>query len=317
MKEPSATPGGEAPGGNGGRLKPEHSDLGGARPAGFQSVCADTRNRGDGVVPGSMDWHGPFESDSESVGSLSSRTTATQSDMSECELHLLRYRYSRPQPVDRWTLLYHGTRGNGGVFPERAPAVAEMNTAVAVTATRAESKQAPAWLPIGRCCAAHPLQRASFVSAFSWLCQHKQRFKGQPVRMVYAKQRLSRGMDSMGYEIMQDCRIVYFQVCLHGSQLRLVGINGVVKWCREIPIGSVYTSEEFCREVKAWCGFRAVSFQMGEASVVTGGSVVTEAALGILRAICPRDRDPTRGGSESIDSPPSGGAIVATRGSGD
>ena len=109
--------------------------------------------------------------------------------------------------------------------------------------------------------------------------------------MTYARQRLSAGMDSMGYEIMRNGRrIVYFQVFLHGSQLRLVGVSGCVIWRKEIPIGDVYTSEEFRRDVQVYFNFPAVSFEMAQGTYPSFAEA-TEASLGILRAICERDQE--------------------------
>ena len=100
----------------------------------------------------------------------------------------------------------------------------------------------------------------------------------------------------MGYEIMRNGRrIVYFQVFLHGSQLRLVGVNGCVIWRKEIPIANVYTSEEFRRDVQVYFHFPAVSFEMAQGTYPLAQPLArpetTEAPLGILRAICDKEQE--------------------------
>ena len=216
-----------------------------------------------------MDWHGPVPSETESVGSLSPRTTEPDSDMSDVSAFFLRNRWSRPQPVDSWRLYFWG----------RVPAYG------------GKVSTDPGWMPLCRYMAAHPLERASFLVAFQQLCFHAPRHRDTPLRMTYARQRLSAGMDSMGYEIMRNGRrIVYFQVFLHGSQLRLVGVNGCVIWRKEIPIGDVYTSEEFRRDVQVYFNFPAVSFEMAQGTYPSFAET-TEASLGILRAICDKDQE--------------------------
>ena len=233
-----------------------------------------------------MDWHGPVPSETESVGSLSPRTTEPDSDMSWASLHVLRNRWSRPQPVDSWTLYFWGT----DVRIEHVSA----SGVTPCGRTPDPGWRVPAWRPLLRCEARHPLVRPSFAEAFQLLRGPLSRRLprcGPPLRMTYARQRLSAGMDSMGYEIMRNGRrIVYFQVFLHGSQLRLVGVNGCVIWRREIPIGDVYTSEEFRRDVQVYFNFPAVSFEMAQGTYPSFAET-TEASLGILRAICERDQE--------------------------
>ena len=203
-----------------------------------------------------MDWHGPVPSETEPVGSLSPRTTEPDSDMSWPSLHVLRDRWSRPQTVDSWGLYFWGT-----------DVTLEYVSASGVTPcgeTPNPGWQIPAWRPLCWCEARHPLVQPSFAEAFQHLRRYGEqpRHRDAPLPMTYARQRLSAGMDSVGYEIMRNGRrILYFQV-LHGSQLRLVGVNGCVIWRKELPIGDVYTSEEFRRDVQVYFNFPAVSFEL-------------------------------------------------------
>ena len=159
-----------------------------------------------------MDCHYPFTSEPESVWSLSPRTTEPDSDMSSDYAFYLRDRWSRPQPVDSWGLYFWGTDVR-----------LEYVSASGVTPcgrTPDPGWRVPAWRPLRRCEARHPLVRPSFAEAFQHLRRYGEqpRHRDAPLRMTYARQRLSAGMDSMGYEIMRNGRrTVYFQVFLHGT----------------------------------------------------------------------------------------------------
>ena len=94
-----------------------------------------------------VDWHGPAPSETESVGSLSPRTTEPDSDMSSDYAFYLRDRWSRPQPVDSWRFYFWG----------RVPAYG------------GKVSTDPGWMPLCRYMAAHPLERASFLVASATL----------------------------------------------------------------------------------------------------------------------------------------------------
>ena len=71
----------------------------------------------------------------------------------------------------------------------------------------------------------------------------------------------------------------------------LVGVSGCVIWRKEIPIGNVYTSEEFRRDVQVYFNFPAVSFEMAQGTYPSFAETTEASSLGILRAICERDQE--------------------------
>ena len=193
--------------------------------------------------------------------SICADTTVTDSDMSYYERHILHTRLSRPQFVDQWTV-YVLARKN----PYRT----------------GEALDGWVWKKALTCPAREPLSKANIFSAL-WNVRHWR----PPYRLMYQTNRVHRGADGVGYELMRGAVILKFTVNLAegGSlEIRKDG-SGTFVWGKDLDghlsdTRSMYTSNDLLSDFIRCFGLRKAAY------IQSPSWVIEEGVLARFQAVC-------------------------------
>ena len=192
-------------------------------------------------------WQIPVRERCDLETNISPNSTDCEEEMSDYRRRVLEIRHSRPHYVDRWDIFN----------------LTKMNSSWVWTASRI-------WT------AEDPLSEPPTFDALSDMLRISARL-GRPCRMVRRNQRVSRGRDGMGFEIMSNSVVVVFNVSLIDYKELHVNkeLSGDLVWLKTLDTVE-YTSSELLTEF-----MKHFNLKDGTFCDDTGG-------LARFRVVCPR-----------------------------
>ena len=191
--------------------------------------------------------------------------TITDSDMSYYERHIIHNRFSGPQFVDQWSIY-----------------VLDRKTSYRTGQVR----DGWIWRRALSCPAREPLSKADFFFALDSVLR-RSTMRQQPYRMIYHPNRVHRGVDGMGYELMGGAKILTFAVKLvEGRRLEIrKEVSGTFVWQKDLDChlsdnASLYTSKQLLSDFIRYFDLRKAAY------IESSSWVMEEHVLARFQAVC-------------------------------
>ena len=188
--------------------------------------------------------------DSESETSIAEISTDTDSEMSECYRWVLKNRHSRPQYVDRWNVFCLQRVSDNWLWREAL-----------------------------RIPAADPLSKADTLWALSDILR-RSTATGCPYRMVHRRQRVDRGADSMGFELLLNAAVLAFNVSL--AETNILHVN------KELSNETVWSKTLDRSEEMPYTSTQLLADFMTDFDLTRGAFCDDAGVLARFRVVCPK-----------------------------
>ena len=191
----------------------------------------------------------PLHESSDTETSISENSTDIDSEMSEYDRYVLTNRYSRPQKVERWDLFSLKSVSDNRWWARalRMPAKDPLSEADTL---RALSE----------------ILRRSAETCSSW-------------RMVRRTNRVERGMDDMGYELLKDARVLVFNISLSDNVLHVnKELSGETVWSKALDQ----------LEAMPYTSTRLLDDFMKDFNLSRGAFCKTTGVLARFQVVCPK-----------------------------
>ena len=192
-------------------------------------------------------------------------STSTDSNTSYYHRFILHNRFSRPQFVDQWSIYVLGRKPSDRTEDVRDKLI---------------------WRRALICVAREPLSKADFFGALEEVLRRSSIQKHR-YRMIYHPNRLHRGVDGMGYELMHAAKVLTFVVTLvEGTSLKIRKEDSCdCVWRKDLDwhLGDnalIYTSEQLLSDFTRYFDLRKAAY------VKSSSCIMEEDVLARFQAVC-------------------------------